>query len=319
MSSAPTAQSRPGGPAAGDPASAATARWAAHIDVAMSVMLAAGFIALFFRWFQKQHGLSFGNPDWSHAYIIPLISAFVVWRRRAELARIEPSVFWPGLAPLAFGVVCYYFFVIGVPNHMLQGFSVVMTVTGLALMMLGPRVFPLIVFPIAYLGFGVTVAQMVMEKMTAQLQLMASWGAWMLLNILGPVIGAVTERAGNVLTITTDDGSMIPLNVAEACSGMRMVVAFYALGVAVAFLSCRHWWQRIALLLLAGPVAVFVNVLRVAFLGLASMVDSDLAAGDAHMMIGVLWLLPAFLLFLGIVWALNRIVREGAAEKGAAA
>ena len=89
-----------------------------------------------------------------------------------------------------------------------------------------------------------------------------------------------------------------------------MLVGFFALGVAVAIVSCRHWWQRVALVLLAAPVAVLTNVLRVTTLGVASLYNQDLAVGDAHMFIGVLWLIPGFLLFMGITWALNRMVDQ---------
>ncbi len=289
----------------------ASAVWIAPATLAMAGALLVAFIALFFRWFLVQNRHSMEAPDdWGHAYLVPLISGYVIWRRREAISRLKPEAFWPGLLPLLTGIVCYFFFVIGFPNHMLQGFAMVLTLAGLALLTLGPRVFPHIAFPIAYLGFGVTIAQMIMLNVTTRLQFWASDGATVLLKMIGSASGFIVEQAGNVINITTKGGETIPLNVAEACAGMRMVVAFYALGAAVAFLSCKHWWQRIALLLMAGPIAVFVNVLRVAFLGLASMFDADLAAGDAHMLIGVLWLLPAFLLFMGVVWALKRIVAE---------
>ncbi len=87
-----------------------------------------------------------------------------------------------------------------------------------------------------------------------------------------------------------------------------MVIAFIALGVAVAFLSCKHWWQRIALILLAVPVALLMNVLRVAVLGVMTLVDPDAAVGEAHTFIGTLLLIPAFAIFMACVWALNRMV-----------
>ncbi len=267
--------------------------------------LAIGLIALFYNWFLKQNKHSFGNEDWSHAYIVPLISGYVLWRSRERIEKLRPEIFWPGALPLAMGVACYYFFTVGYSNHMFQGFSLVLTIFGIVLLLLGPRMLPLVTFPIAYLGFGVTIAEMVMLKVTARLQEWASWGSHLLLNI----IGFTTERLGNTLTIITDRGEF-PLNVADACSGMRMVVAFFALGAAVAFLSCKHWWQRIALLMLVGPIAIFVNVLRVTTLGIASVYNAELSKGEAHMFIGVLWLLPAFLLFMSVVWALNKMVHE---------
>ncbi len=278
--------------------------------VGVLIALLISFLALFWQWFDIQHQFSWGNPDWSHAYLIPVISAYVIWRRREQVNQIPLTTFWPGMLPILVGIACYFYFTLGFGNHMFRGFALVLTLFGAVLLLAGPRMTVVLAFPIAYLAFGVTIAEMVMNKLTFQLQLVASYGSWVLLQALSPILQAQTELSGNTLFITTNTGREIPLNVAEACSGMRMLVAFYALGVVVAFLSCKHWWQRVALILAAGPVAVFVNVLRVAFLGIASLFDRNLAAGEAHTMIGVLWLVPAFLLFSAIVWALNRIVHE---------
>ena len=139
---------------------------------------------------------------------------------------------------------------------------------------------------------------------------MASDGAWVVLSVIGAAAGFGVEVDGNILTVIKGDGTTVPLNVAEACSGMRMVIAFFALAGSVALLGCDKWWQRFAVLLLAAPVALLMNIVRVAVLGLLSMADQDLAAGDAHTLIGTLLLVPALGLFLGAVWALKKIIRE---------
>jgi exosortase/archaeosortase family protein len=76
----------------------------------------------------------------------------------------------------------------------------------------------------------------------------------------------------------------------------------------VALLSCRLWWQRIAVSVLAVPVAVLMNVLRVTVLGLLTLGDRDLAQGEAHTLIGTLLLLPGLGTFLLIVWTLKKVV-----------
>ena len=106
------------------------------------------------------------------------------------------------------------------------------------------------------------------------------------------------------------DGTSYPLNIAEACSGMRMLMAFFALGVAMAYTGLKYTWQRTILVVFAIPTAVFVNILRVMTLGLMSIADSGFAAGDFHTFVGTLWLIPAFLIYLGIVWILKNLVIE---------
>ncbi|MBL0921234.1 MAG: exosortase/archaeosortase family protein [Phycisphaerales bacterium] len=290
--------------------------WLAPANLAMAGLLLVGIAAMFGDWFLRQHQFSSRYAaDWGHAYMVPLISAYVVWTRRDEIARLKPSVFWPGMLPLLLGLAVYILFTLmDAPGiHMFQGFAITLCVAGLAMLLLGPAIFGVVAFPIMYLAFGVTLADKLMGMITFQLQILATKGDWLTLNMFG----LSTDIMGNALTMR-HNGRVVPLNVAEACAGMRMVIAFLALGVAVAFLSCPRWWQRVALVLMAVPVALATNVLRVVTLAVMSLVNPGFAAGDAHTLIGVLWLVPAFLAYMGIVWLLKRIVREPA-TKGAKA
>jgi exosortase/archaeosortase family protein len=99
---------------------------------------------------------------------------------------------------------------------------------------------------------------------------------------------------------------------------MRMLMAFLALGVAMAYTGLHRPWQRVLLVLMAVPTAIFVNILRVCTLGVLSMVDSGLAAGDFHSFIGLVWLIPAFLIFLGLMWLIRHSVIEPPASPSVA-
>jgi len=269
-------------------------------------ILFVAFIAMYFRWMLKQHEYSWAAlEDWGHAYAIPGISGWLVWQQRKAILAEKVQPFWPALAPFLLGIMCYLFFVVGVPNHMLQGGSMILTLGSMALLICGTRIFRHLFLPIAYLAFAMTISQQIMERVTFQLQLFASKGAWALLMVIGSMQNFLVDLNGNMLSVGGNN-----LNVAEACSGMRMVVAFFALAGVIALISCKHWWQRTALMLLAAPIAILMNVIRVAVLGLASLWNINFAAGDAHMMIGTLLLFPSLLLFLAIVWALNKIVDD---------
>ncbi len=273
-----------------------------------TVLLAAAFGGLFHYWFYVQNFQSWNqSEDWGHAYFVPVVSLYLLWLKRAEVAALAPRVFWPGLSVVLLGVVTYTLFLVGsLNNHMVRGLALIMTLWGLVLTMGGPAAARVCFWPVAYLVFAVTISEKIMRDVTFALQLAASQGAWLLLN----TVGVSTDLRGNVLEVTTTKGEVFPLNVAEACAGMRMVIGFVALGAAVALVAARHWWQRVALLLLAVPVALLMNVGRVAVLGLLTLKDPALAQGQAHMLVGTILLIPAFLLYMGIVWALNRTVRD---------
>jgi len=282
----------------------------------LGVVALAAFAWLFREWLAVQSVISYRNlDDWGHAFAVPLIAGYLLYQRRDRLLKAPITPFWPGLLPLLLGIACYVFFIVGVPTHMLQGFALVLAVFGFVLLVFGPQVIRVAIMPIAFLLFAVTISERVMIAITFQLQLIASQGGYLLLTIFGYPFGIESMVEGNVISVIDDQGNVNKLNVAEACSGMRMVVAFIALGAAVALTQCRHWWQRVAVLLLSLPVAVGLNVVRVAVLGfLTVLVDPDLASGEAHMLIGTLLLVPGLALFLLLVWVLNRLVSDEAVE-----
>jgi exosortase len=281
-------------------------------------LVALAFCGLFFRWFHRQHRFSIGAlDDWGHTYVIPLIAGYLLWQRGDALARARMAPYWPGMIALFAGIASYFFFLIVYPNHMFQGAAMLLALFGVLLLLLGTQAMRALILPLGFLALGITISERVMIGLTFPLQKLAADGGYVLTSILGYPFGVGAEVAGNTLTVQPREGAPIPLNVAEACSGMRMVVAFVALGAAVAVIQCHQWWQRIAVLLLAPPVAILLNVARVTTLAFASLVNPDFAAGQAHTLIGTLLLIPGLLAFLGIVWALRHIVREP--EPGATA
>lgn len=282
------------------------------VHAAMFLVLSGTLTLVFFRWLLKQHHFSLKYmEDWGHAWFVPLIAGFVLWQQRERLAQTVREVFWPGLMPVVVGMACYFFFIIIVPNHMLQGGAMILTVFGLVLMLLGPSIMTVVFPAVAYLGFAVTISQQIMTKATFALKLIASSGAGVALDVLGSLFRFDVETSGNIITV-----GGFPMNVAEACSGMRTVVAFLALAAAVALIACPHWWQRVWLVALALPIAIALNIVRVVVLGLMMLWDPDLATGEAHTMIGTLLLVPGLGAFLLVVWALNRAVVDE--SKGAA-
>jgi exosortase/archaeosortase family protein len=93
-------------------------------------------------------------------------------------------------------------------------------------------------------------------------------------------------------------------------------MTFITVGAAIAFLSNRSLWQRILITLSAIPIAVFCNVMRVTGQGLLDhYVSRDLALGFAHQFVGVIMLIPAFLLILLVAWVLDHLFIEEVDEK----
>jgi exosortase/archaeosortase family protein len=107
------------------------------------------------------------------------------------------------------------------------------------------------------------------------------------------------------------DGNWRTLNVAEACAGMRSLMTFISVAAAVAFLSSRPLWQKIIVVMFAVPIAIFCNVMRVSGQGLLDRyVSHSLSENFAHQFVGLIMLIPAFLLILLVGWVLDQIFVE---------
>jgi len=275
-------------------------------------ILTALVVFVFWDFFESQVRFAVKQQaDWGHTVIIPLIAGYFIYLRRRELLDIGFRTTWVGLVPVVVGVVWYVICWLGPPtlrHHNLQGAGLSITLFGLVLLFFGFSAMTMLWFPLLYMCiFGQTVSAKLMTYVTYPMQDLTARGSWVVLNL----VGVDTDRSGNILTVW-DDGVARPLNIAEACSGMRMLMAFMALGVAMAYTGLKRFWQRATLVLLGIPTAIFVNILRVVTLAILSRYDTNFAAGDFHTFIGLLWLVPAFMMYLGLQWILGQLVVEEA-------
>ncbi|MCA9295659.1 MAG: exosortase, partial [Phycisphaerales bacterium] len=253
------------------------------------------------------------QEDWGHTLVIPFIAGYFVYLERARLMRNGFRTTWFGLVPLVIGIAAYMLCTFGpttLHHHNFMAVGVSITLFGLTLLFCGWRAMLFLWFPLAYLClFGQTISERFLNIVTFTMQDITARGSEIFMSLLFLDV----ERRANTI-ILYNDGVAMPLNIAEACSGMRMLMAFLALGVAMAFIGLRRTWQRVLLVLLAVPTAIFVNILRVTTLALLTKIDPALAQGDVHTFIGMLWLIPAFFIYLGIQWVIKKLVIEDKAS-----
>ncbi|MBL9140965.1 MAG: exosortase/archaeosortase family protein [Phycisphaerae bacterium] len=281
--------------------------------VIAGVVLALVFIGVFWNFFYTQVRYAYTAPqDWGHTLVIPAISAYFVYLSREKLAAMTFRPAMLGLVPLVLGLAVYMAANFGPPalqHHNVRGLGVGLALLGVLIYFFGWAALRYLWFPWMYwMMFGQTISERALSTVTERMQDWSAAGAAVVLAFF-----IETERTGNVLTVFRGDGTPCPLNVAEACSGMRMLVAFMAIGVALAYIGLPFWWQRGILVALGFPISLAVNILRVASLGVLSMWDSGFTAGNLHATVGLVWLIPAFLLFLGAMWLVRNVVTDVAA------
>jgi exosortase len=196
-------------------------------------------------------------------------------------------------------------------NDFVWDVGMVITVFGVVLMLAGWDVMKVAWFPIAFLICALPWPGLVYSWIAGPLQVLAAKAAVVTLRFTG----VEALRVGTKMMMMEPDGVRI-LNVAEACAGLRSLMTFITLGAAIAFLSSRPLWQKGVVVLSAIPIAIFCNMMRVTGQGLLDHYGSrELAVGFAHQFVGIVMLIPAFLLLLGVAWLLDHLFLEEVDDK----
>jgi exosortase len=282
----------------------------------LAVAFGAMFRINFLRLWQWTNPMS-GDPNWGHSIFIPLVSLAYLYihfdrvkQTPARPAKMGLLVLFAGLAMFTYGLGMSSGF--AQFSAYVQDLGMLTTLFGCVLAVFGWEMLGVTLFPLAYLICALPWPPYVHDLLTIPLQKIAATASVAILQTTGLNV----EQAGNTIHILSAHGGERVLNVAEACSGMRSLITFIAVGLAVAFLSARPMWQKIVVSISAVPIAVACNISRIAGQGLLdSYVSRSLSEGFAHQMVGIALLVPGFLLFLLVGWVLDRVFIGSGAEK----
>ena len=184
--------------------------------------------------------------------------------------------------------------------------------TSLLLFLAGWRIFKITWLPVLFLVFAMPIPESIYDLISVPHQNLAASGSAAILTLAGVEI--VVEKS--MLMVTNIHGVIEPLRVEEACSGIRLLLAFLALSVAMAYLTDRPVWQRVVLVGLGVPVAFGCNVLRVTITAVMFVIDKrELGQDFMHEFTGMLMLIPAALSLWAVAWLMNRLfIEEEVAE-----
>jgi exosortase len=275
--------------------------------VCRSCLIFAGLVAvaclLAFRELADWLKLSLHDDRFSHLWLIPLISAGIVFEaRRTVFRRIRWT--WDGVYWVAAGSILAGLSFLpsnwqpaNVLSLFLLGFVVLLS--GLFRMSFGPDAWRAVRFPLAFLIFMVPVPVFLLSGITYALQVGSA---------------AVTEAIYTVLRVPylrdglTFDLTGLSIEIAEQCSGIRSSTALVLLTILSAQYALRSRWRKLILVISVIPVVIFKNGLRIATLSLLAVhVDQRFITGAPHHRGGFV--------FFGLMWlvmiALCLVLRKG--------
>jgi len=251
------------------------------------------------------------DPSWSHGFLIPLFSLYFLSQHARRIVTLKPKVSYLGLVLL---IGCFVFYALDVVHFGIayfQPLTLIAAIGATVLFLGGWRLVRYTWLPIMYLVFAVKLPDRLYTGLTIPMRMLAAKIASALLSL----VRGLEATAGGVVIDVTYNGKQMdpPLDVAEACSGMRLLMAFLALGVAMAYLHYRPVWQRLVLLASTIPIAILCNIVRVTVTGFIYVLGNPkYAQGIYHDLLGMGMLPLAFGLYGALAWFMSNLFLEEA-------
>jgi exosortase len=217
------------------------------------------------------------DANYSHGFLVAPLALYFAWERLPRLKRAPIDPTWWGLVPLVIGSLSLAVGRLGVELMTMRA-AFVFTLIGIVLLTLGRSIGRILAFPLLFLFLMVPLPQSLVNIIAFPLQLIA---AKIGVNLLH-TIGVPVFLEGNIIHLSDSR-----LFVAEACSGLRSLMALGTLGVVFAYFFRKYWLERVILVLSTIPIAILVNALRVGLTGyLAYRYGSEAAQGAIHQVEG---------------------------------
>jgi exosortase D (VPLPA-CTERM-specific) len=226
--------------------------------------------------------------DFTYSYFIPLVVAYLIWEKRAELASIPACHTWTGLFPALLGILLYWMGELG-GEYTIMFISLWLLIVGALWSFLGWRKLRVIAFPVTLLLAMVPPPDALYSVLTLRLKLISSQIGVQILQLCG----LTAYREGNVI-----DVGFTKLQVVDACSGLRYFFPLIVLAILLAYFFKGALWKKIVIVMSAVPISIVTNSMRIASVGILYQFMGPAAAeGFFHDFSG--WLI--FMLSLGIL------------------
>ena len=255
------------------------------------------FIGLYLQVIISLVGDWWADSNYSHGFLVPLVSAYLVWKKKNKLISLERKKSYFGFLILLLGLGIYIVGTAGA-EYFSARFSLVIVLFGLVYYLNGKEWAKELLFPIGFLVFMVPIPNVIYYAIAFPMQMLSSKLTQYMLHF----IGLPSIRQGNIIHLPN-----YSLEVAEACSGLRSLVSLLALGAFFAYITFpkepntgKSDLKRGILFLSVFPIAIAANIFRILITAIGAYVVSPKLAEDfLHKLSGlVVFLISVFSLFI---------------------
>ena len=248
------------------------------------------------------------SPDYSHGYLVVPLALYFLWSRREQYPGLHRPAGWSIVGPVVIGFLLIAASIgirwLGARYRLgaVDGWSMMVWAAGAVWVLGGWRLFRWSWPSVAFLFFMIPLPWRLERGLSVPLQRVATEISTWTLQVLGQPAFA----QGNVITLGEQQ-----LEVAEACSGLRILVGIAAIAFAYCVLIRNSWWKRLAVLLATIPVALTANATRVVVTALLyQLVSVEAGQKFSHDVVGWLMIPFAATLFALVVLYFDRLFPE---------
>jgi exosortase len=276
--------------------------------IAAWLLLAALFVWFYWSSFERLVGVWYNQEAYVYGFIVPIFAVVLLWLRRDMLAACSGKGSWWGLAVLLLWALIRWgtvYFNYEAPRE----YSMLVFLLGMAIFVGGWSglrwSWPAIVF----LVFMIPLPGFVQGAFSLWLQRIAAKASEFVIQTVGVPAMAIGHK------IQVGDAKQ-ELDVAAACSGLKMLMLFFAMCVGMAFVAKRPLWEKIVLIVSAAPIAVISNVIRIVTVALICEGWRNLPQSAVDKWVGIFVMMPAGLLLLwGEMTLLSKLLIEAMPER----
>ncbi len=260
----------------------------------IGALVAGGLLVILFwptlLWLSRQWS---SNDYYAHGPLVPLVSAFLMWRRWGAPHPTRNATYI-GLAVL-FGGIGANIWAVSARAPYLSAICLIVVLSGLILFLRGADALYRLAFPLAFLIAAIPFP--FVERASVPLQVVTAYWSTKLASLLGLEV----IQAGSQLSL--EGCSLV---VGAPCSGLRSLVTFTSLVALLLYITRGTWFAKVALLALALPVALLVNVLRVtSLLAVAHLWGEEVALQYYHSFFGIVF----YAISLSLLFLLVRVLK----------
>jgi exosortase D (VPLPA-CTERM-specific) len=245
------------------------------------------------------------QEEYSHGFLIPLVTAWLLWTRRDTLLASIGRPAWTGIVPILLAMVLH---VVGQLSaiFILSQLAFIAALLGIILSVGGFSLLRVAFVPVIFLIFAIPLPYFIDANLSLQLQLISSQlGVFFIRLFQIPVY-----LDGNIIDLGT-----YKLQVVDACSGLSYLFPLLSLSFLAAYLFHAPIWQRALVLLSSIPITIVMNGFRIGMVGVTmDRWGPRMADGVLHLFEGWIIFMASALLLTVEVFMLARLSGKGFLE-----